>query len=65
MGKSKVKGECGGGRRLDRRRISKMALDVLISYLLDSVQASRFYVLLVLGLHSEADLVCMALLPAG
>jgi hypothetical protein len=41
MGKSKVKGEGGGGRRLDRRRISKMALDVLILYLLDSVQASR------------------------
>lgn len=42
MGKSMVKGEGGGGRRLDSGRVSKVALDVLILYLLDSVQASRF-----------------------
>lgn len=41
MGKSKVKGEGGGGRRIECRRISKVVLGVLILYLLDSVQASR------------------------
>ncbi len=56
MERSQVKGEGGGDRRLDCGISLLNGLDVLLPYLVDSVQASGFLRTTVLGLHGEADL---------